>query len=79
MTCIAYRNLLVTDTRTGQSPILLGPVLVHQRKLFETYHFFASTLVGICPALTKVLGFGTDGEEAVVKAFMQQMSLALHL
>ena len=52
---------------------------MHQRKRFETYHFFASTLVGICPALTKLLGFGTDGEEAVLKAFMQQMSLALHL
>lgn len=79
VTCIAYRNLLVSDVRSGQHPILLGPVLVHQRKLFETYHFFASTLVGICPPLANALAFGTDGEEAVIKAFKQQMSSAIHL
>ena len=79
VTCITYRNLLVSDVQSGQHPILLGPVLVHQRKLFETYHFFASTLVGICPPLFNALVFGTDGEEAVIKAFKQQMSSAIHL
>ena len=69
----------MSDTRNGQCPIMLGPVLVHQRKLFETYHFFASTLVGICPTLANTLAFGTDGEEAIVKAFKQQMSSAIHL
>lgn len=69
----------MSDTRSGQCPIMLGPVLVHQRKLFETYHFFASSLVGICPTLANALAFGTDGEEAVVKAFKQQMSSAIHL
>jgi len=29
----------VTDPRTGQSPIMLGPVLVHQSKDYLTYHF----------------------------------------
>jgi len=69
VTCIAYRNVLVTDPRTGQFPIMLGPMLVHQCKQFETYQFFASTLVGLRPALTNVLVFGTDGEGALVKAF----------
>ena len=71
VTCIAYRNLLVTDSRTGESPIMLGPMLVHQRKLYATYYFFASSLVGIAPKLTNILAFGTDSEEAVVKAFKQ--------
>ena len=79
VTCIAYRNLLVIDTRTGESPIMLGPMLVHQRKLYATYHFFSSTLIGIVPKLANVLAFGTDGEEAVVKAFKQQFSFAIHL
>ena len=79
VTCIAYRNLLVTDKRSGQFPILLGPILVHQRKLFETYHFFASTLIGLRPALANVLCFGTDGEGALVKAFKQQWHHAIHL
>ena len=79
VTCIAYRHLLVIDSRTGESPIMLGPMLVHQRKLYATYHFFASSLIGITPGLAKVLAFGTDGEEAVVKAFKQQFSFAIHL
>ena len=37
------------------------------------YHFFGSTLVGICPDLANALAFGTDGEEAVIKASQQQM------
>ena len=45
VTCITYRNLLVTDTRTSQSPIMLGPMSVHQSKSFKVYNFFASTLI----------------------------------
>ena len=52
VTCITYRNLLVKDTRTGQSPIMLGPVFVHQSKPYDFYTFFASALLGLnknCP------------------------------
>ena len=79
VTCLSYRNLLVTDPRTGECPILLGPLLVHQRKLFETYHFFAASLVSLCPSLSNLLAFGTDGEETLVKAFSQQFPRAVHL
>ena len=79
VTRIAYRNLLVTDTRTGKSPVMLGPMLVHQRKSYATYHFFVSTLLGVAPGLSKILAFGTDGEEALVKAFKQQLPFAVHL
>ena len=39
VTCITYRHLLVTDPHTGQSPIMLGPLFVHQSKSYTTYHF----------------------------------------
>ena len=29
VTCIPYRHLLLIDPRTGQSPIMLGPLFVH--------------------------------------------------
>ena len=45
VTCITYRNLLVTGTHTSQSPIMLGPMFVHQTKSLEVYNFFASTLI----------------------------------
>ena len=69
VTCIVYCHLLMKDRRTGESPIMLGPLLVHQRKLFETYHFFISSLIGLAPHLDHILAFGTDGEEALVLAF----------
>lgn len=79
VTCITYRHLLVIDPRTGQSPIMLGPVLVHQSKEYTTYHFFVSSLIGIAPNLTGILAFGTDGEAALVKALKQQFCFAVHL
>ena len=72
VTCIAYRHLLVVDRSTSQSPTMLGPVLVHQKKSFETYHFFASSLIGMRPSLDNILAFGTDGEQALVNAFQKQ-------
>ena len=81
VTCITYRRLLVTDHRTGESPVMLGPVLVHQKKAFESYHFFASSLISLAPSLDKLLAFGTDGdgEEALQLAFRKQFKLAVIL
>ena len=78
VTCITYRHLLIKDRRTGESPIMLGPILVHQRKLFETY-FFASSLISLAPSLDHLLAFGTDGEEALQSAFNKQFKFAIQL
>ncbi len=79
VTCITYQHLLVTDRRTGESPVMLGPVFVHQRKAFETYHFFASSLISLNPSLDKLLAFGTDGEESLQLAFRKQFKFAVIL
>lgn len=79
VTCITYRNLLVKDTRTGQLPIMLGPVFVHQSKSYEIYNFFASALIGIKQELSRILAYGTDGEAALVNPFKQQFCFAIHL
>ena len=65
-TCITYRNLLVKDTQTGQSPTMLGPVFVHQSKSFEIYNLFC---ISTNWYQTRILAYGTDGEAAPVKAF----------
>ena len=79
VTCLTYRHLMVINQRTGESPIILGPVFVHQRKTFETYHFFASSLISLIPSLDKLLAFGTDGEDSLRMAFEKQFKLAIHL
>ena len=62
VTPTAYRNLLLKTVRYGTHPVMIGPTLVHYRKTFGTYLFFASSLIGLRPELRALQAFGTDGE-----------------
>jgi len=53
--------------------------MIHCNKTFSTYLFFASSLVGLRPELSKLKCFGTDGEEALSDAFKQACCKAVHL
>lgn len=79
VTPIAIHYLLLEHRKEGHSSVLLGPLLVHQQKKFSSYHFFASTLVSLRPALRNVRAFGTDGEHELYKAFKMQFENAIHL
>ena len=76
---ITYRHLLVTDRWTGESPVMLGPVFVHQKKAFESYHIFALSLISLVPSLDKLLAFSTDGEDPLLSAFRKQFKFAIIL
>ena len=78
-TPITYRHLLLETRRSGCTPILLGPVLIHYRKDFSTYLYFASTLVGLNRQLQAVRAFGTDGEQALIDAFAHELTYSQHL
>ena len=52
---------------------MLGPVFVHQKKAFESYHIFALSLISLVPSLDKLLAFSTDGEEPLLSAFRKQV------
>ena len=43
---------------------MIGPLLIHVKKDYPGYHFFASALVSRCPDLATLYCFGTDGEAA---------------
>ena len=77
VTVTTYRHLLLKNA-SGHHPVMIGPVFVHQRKRFETYHFFASALTGLKPSLTQLRSFGTDGEK-LSNAFGTVFSQAVHL
>ena len=79
VTPITYRHLLLETRRGKQPPIFLGLVLIHYRKTFATYLFFASSIIGQCPQLQGVLSFGTDGERALIDAFRHEFSFSQHL
>ena len=79
VTPITYRHLLLKPRQSGCIPILLGPVLIHYRKTFSTYLYFASTLMGLNYQLQAVRVIGTDGELALIDAFAHELTYAQHL
>ena len=80
VTVTSYSNQLPQPfVRTGKNPVMIGPMLVHRRKLFSSYHFFASSLVSMKPSISQLQAFGTDGEECLYSAFSTQFSHARHL
>ena len=79
VTITTYRHLLLECRRSGNSPVFIGPSLIHYKKSFSTYLFFASTLVGTEPELSHLRSFGTDGEQALFEAFQHEFPESIHL
>lgn len=79
VTVTNFCNLLLKNQRTEKNPVMIGPMLVHRRKLFSSYHFFASSLVSLKPSLSGIQTFGTDGEECLYNTFATQFCQARHV
>ena len=78
MTVSTYRHLMLTNS-AGSHPVMTGPIFIHQRKHFNSYYFFASSLLGLKPSLSSLCSFGTDGEKALFNAFQTVFNKAIHL
>ena len=78
VTPTTYQNVLVRN-KSGNHPILLGPVLVHQTKTLRPFHYLASTLVRLNPNLVNLRAYGTDGEPELIRAFSICFPNAVHL
>ena len=79
MTPTTYRQCLLTSVRSGKSPVYIGPTMIHYRKTFHTYFFFASTLIGLHQELQGLRAFGTDGEKSLVDASSHEFRYTIHL
>ena len=79
VTVTTYRHLQLIERRTRKPPVLLGPMLIHQKKTRESYYFLASGIVGLCPNLRGLVASGTDGEKVIGEAFKIQFGEAKHL
>ena len=69
----------MVSKHTGNSPIYLGPILIHKTQKFLSYHYFASQVVGLKPELRKIKAIGTDGEIALIDALKEVFPDAIHL
>ena len=75
VTFTTYNNLLL-ETRapdnTGRrhSLVMLGPAYIHNRKDFDSFYYFVSSLRRLRKELVHLIAFGTDGEEALINALI---------
>jgi hypothetical protein len=44
VTLTTYRHMLLIDSKTGESPVMIGPAYIHQTKSKESFYYFSSTL-----------------------------------
>ena len=80
VTCLAFKHLQVVKKDDDTvNPVLLGPILIHQRKLFDSHNFFFSSLRTLRPKLKDVVAFGTDGEVNLVQAMTEAFPSAEQL
>ena len=85
VTPTTYRHLLERN-RTGKPPVMIGPTLIHYRKTFSRYMFFASSMIGLEKNPASLRAFGTDGEKALSDDFFlpefnfaQQLTCFIHV
>ena len=79
VTPIVFPLRMLVTKPNGNSPIYLGPMLVHQTQQFSAYNFFASQLVGLRKELSNIRAIGTDGEAPLYDAFSGTFSNAINL
>lgn len=77
VTPVVYQHLIVKDKKSGKSPWLLGPILIHYKE-FRNYNYFFQ-LIGLLKSLTRVEAIGTDDERNIIEAAQQQFQEALLL
>ena len=79
LTLTTYRNLPLSN-KAGCHPVFLGPALIHQRRLFDSYFQLPSGMLKYCSDLKKnLLAYGSDGEKNITDSFDTCFSGAKYL
>lgn len=73
-----YRHLMLTNS-FGVEPVMIGPMLLHQRKTFDSYFKLSSSLLQNSPNLKNLQVFGTDGDVNLSNAFEVCFPSSIHL
>ncbi|XP_062573500.1 uncharacterized protein LOC134235383 [Saccostrea cucullata] len=66
-------------TKKGTEPVMIRPILIHQRKNFDSYFKLSSSILQICPEMKSLKVFGTDGDKNLSDAFEVCFTSAKHL
>ena len=79
LTDMSNHDLIVSSRMGGKHQVMPGPLFIHQRKPFSSYHFITSQLVGLRPALQNVKAVDIDGEQALAYGLATQFKSTIHL
>ena len=77
VTLTTYRHLHFR-TVANEHPVMIGPILLHQRKEYDSYFPLASHMVQKRKGLKNILVIGSDSEKNVYQPFMDILSNPLH-
>lgn len=75
VTLTTYRHLMLLSKRTNTHPVMLGQIMIHYKKTFTTYKFFATCLVTKNRELQGLRAFGTDGEKNLYSEYIKSQLL----
>ena len=78
VTVTTYRNPMLVS-KNGNEPVMIGPILIHQKKNFESYFKLSSSNLQLCPEMKNLRAFGTDGDQNLSDAFEVCFTAARHL
>lgn len=73
-----YRHLML-ETSKKTNPVFIGPALIHQRRLFDSYFTLPSNMIKYNPKIQGVLVYGSAGEKNLSDAFDSCFTLSKHL
>ena len=79
VTTTQYEHLLLLNGRSGKHPVMVGPIMVHQRKEKSTYKILPDDMVARKPELKNLIALGADGEVALSDAFLDVCQGTKHL
>ena len=79
VTPITTHHLMLQSCKTGNHLIMLGPVMIHHRKTYQTYYTLTSRVAAANPKLNEVKGIVTDGEYSLQNSFSHVFSRAQSL
>lgn len=80
VTATCYKQVSVVSDNTGDAPIFLGPLFIHDNSDFESYsNFFNHLRTKLAGTDKSNLVFGSDEEQALVNAVITAFPESTHL
>ena len=79
VTVTTCSNLKVTDRASNAHQTIVGPLMLSQKKAFDSYNHFFRKIISLKKEPREILAFGTDGGKELFEAMRFNFPLAIHL